>query len=342
MAYQQDFTYVSGTEPHRHRTRDIITAHPEVKQLIGKNPATFGWIVACVAMQIGVAYLLRDQSWWLIVAAAWLIGAFPTHTLFVCIHEAAHNLIFKKHSYNVYAAIIANFPSLAPTAVTFKNFHIKHHAFQGVHDLDADLPDAWEAKLINNFFLGKALWLLLFPVFQAIRTLRVRELAVIDRWVLLNIVAQIAFDVALVYFFGWKAFAYLGFSFFFSVGLHPLGARWIQEHYLVLDPNQETYSYYGLLNGVNMNVGFHNEHHDMPSIPWNNLPKLKQMAPEFYDNLKAHTSYTKLFLQFLFSQEIGLYSRIVRKERGNVTLADNSTPDVQLLAQKAIHESSAN
>jgi sphingolipid delta-4 desaturase len=97
MAYQQDFTYVTGTEPHRTRTREIVKAHPEVKKLITKNPMTFVWILGCVSMQIGMAYLVKDQAWWVILAAAWLIGAFPTHTLFVCIHEAAHNLIFKNH-----------------------------------------------------------------------------------------------------------------------------------------------------------------------------------------------------------------------------------------------------
>jgi sphingolipid delta-4 desaturase len=111
-----------------------------------------------------------------------------------------------------------------------------------------------------------------------------------------------------------------------------LGARWIQEHYLVLDRSQETYSYYGSLNGINMNVGYHNEHHDMPSVPWNNLPKLKAMAPEYYDNLLYHKSFVKLFFQFLFSQEIGLFSRIIRKERGNVPLSDNSTPDIAVLS----------
>jgi fatty acid desaturase len=95
----------------------------------------------------------------------------------------------------------------------------------------------------------------------------------------MNIVVQLIFDVAIVYFWGWSALAYLGFSFLFSVGLHPLGARWIQEHFLVLDKKQETFSYYGGLNSINMNVGFHNEHHDMPSISWNNLPKLKNIAP---------------------------------------------------------------
>ncbi|MDJ1504509.1 fatty acid desaturase [Xanthocytophaga agilis] len=332
MSSPKDFTYVTGTEPHRIRTRQILKSHPEVKKLISKNPVTMVWILVCVGIQLVMAYLLKDQPWYIILAAAWLIGAFPVHTLFVCIHEAAHNLIFRKPWANVAAGIIANFPSLIPTAISFKNYHLKHHAFQGVHELDADLPDYWEARLINNYFIGKMIWLLFFPVFQAIRTLRCIELAAVDKYVAMNIICQILFDGLIVYFWGWPALGYLGASFLFSVGLHPLGARWIQEHYLVLDKNQETYSYYGVLNTVNMNVGYHNEHHDMPSIPWNNLPKLKSIAPEFYDNLKYHTSFTKLFFTFLFSQEVSLFSRIVRKERGKVTLSDNSTPDLQVIS----------
>ncbi|MBK8924166.1 MAG: fatty acid desaturase [Saprospirales bacterium] len=331
MAYQQDFTYVDGTEPHRLRTKAIITAHPEVRQLITHNPVTALITLACVLFQLLMAYVLRDQSWWLIVALAWLVGAFPSHTLFVCIHEAAHHLIFKKRSWNIYTGIFANLPTVLPSAISFKNYHIKHHAFQGVHELDADLPSRWEARLIRNYSIGKALWLLFFPFFQMLRVVRCKEVAVIDRWVILNIVVQILFDIAVVYFWGWQAFVYLGLSLAFSIGLHPLGARWIQEHYLVLDPNQETYSYYGRMNPLNLNVGYHNEHHDMPSVPWNNLPKLKAVAPEFYNHLKYHKSYTKLFFQFLFSQEVGLFSRILRRERGNVTLSDDSTPDVQML-----------
>lgn len=331
MAYKQDFTFVEGAEPHRLRTREIIAAYPEVKNLIGKNPLTALVIAACVLFQITVAWLLRDQSWWLIVALAWIVGAFPSHTLFVGIHEAAHNLIFRKPRWNILTGIAANLPLIIPSAISFKNFHIKHHAFQGVPEIDADLPSRWEAKLINNYFIGKALWLLFFPVFQALRVIRCREAAVVDRWVILNLVVQLAFDIAVVYFFGWKMFAYMGLSLTFSIGLHPLGARWIQEHFLVLDPKQETYSYYGRLNPINLNVGFHNEHHDMPSIPWNNLPKLKKLAPEFYDNLKYHKSYTRLWLTFLFSQEVGLFSRIVRRERGKVNLEDNSTPDLDIL-----------
>ncbi len=332
MNIANNFVQAQGPEPHRIRTREILKKHPEIKKLVGqKNPKTFFVLLACVGLQILLAYLLKDQSWWWIVGVAYCVGAFASHTLFVVIHEAAHNLIFKKVWQNVLAAIIANFPSLAPTAVSFKNFHLKHHAFQGVHELDADLPDWYEAKLINNYFIGKTIWLLFFPIFQGIRTLRCVEVKFFDKFTIMNMVAQIAFDIAIVYFWGWPALAYLGLSFFFSVGLHPLGARWIQEHYLVLSKTQETYSYYGSLNTVNLNVGYHNEHHDFPSIPWNKLPELKSAAPEFYDNLLFHTSFIKLLFRFLFDQEIGLYSRIVRKERGQVTLTDTSKPDLELV-----------
>jgi sphingolipid 4-desaturase/C4-monooxygenase len=326
-----DFVHAEQAEPHRSRTREILKAHPEIKKLIGqKTTSTFWATLACVGLQLVMAYFLKDQTWWAIALGAYCVGAFASHTLFVCIHDASHNLIFRKVWANVATGILANFPSVMPTAISFKNFHLKHHAFQGVHELDADLPDWYEARLINNYSIGKAVWLLFFPVFQVIRTARCKELFMFDKHVIMNIICQVAFDILIIYFWGWGAMAYLFLSFMFSVGLHPLGARWIQEHYLTLDTNQETYSYYGPLNGINMNVGYHNEHHDFPSVAWSNLPEIKRLAPEFYDNLKYHTSYTKLFFRFLFDQEISLFSRIVRKERGKIKLTDQADPDVQL------------
>jgi len=140
---------------------------------------------------------------------------------------------------------------------------------------------------------------------------------------------------------GPKAISYLLLSFFFSVGLHPLGARWIQEHYLTHDEQQETFSYYGVLNAVAFNVGYHNEHHDFPSIPWNKLPQIKRTAPGYYDSLVSHKSWTVLFFRFLFDKEISLFSRVVRKERGKVALTDESRPDADLVAQGSHHAHSS-
>jgi len=324
-----NFFFSDESEPHRIRTRSILKEKPEIRNLIGKNPTTFFFILFIVGLQVTMAWLLRDSSWWLVLGLAYLIGAFADHALFVMIHECAHNLLFKKKSHNTFAAILSNLPQVFPSAVSFQRYHIKHHSFQGIHELDADLPDKYEAKLINNYFVGKIVWLLLYPFFQTVRTFRLKEIPLMDKWVATNLILSIAFDVAIIYFFGWTSFLYLLSSFFFSVGLHPLGARWIQEHYLTKG-EQETYSYYGPLNAVAFNVGYHNEHHDFPSVPWNRLPKIRESAPRYYNTLTYHMSWTKLFFRFLFDKEISLYHRVVRNKRGNVSLFDESKPDVEI------------
>lgn len=333
MTKRKDFVYSTYSEPHRVRTKEILKQHPDIRQLIGKNPLTIFAIIGLVGFQVIMAYMLRDQSWWLVLGAAYLLGAFADHALFVMIHECAHKLLFKKPELNRLAGILANVPQVVPSSVSFERYHIKHHSFQGVHELDADLPNRWEAKLINNYFIGKVIWLLLYPIFQVTRISRLKEIKPFDGWIALNWLVQIAFVAAVTYFWGPQAIGFLVASFFFSVGLHPLGARWIQEHYLT-HGEQETYSYYGVLNTVAFNVGYHNEHHDFPSIPWNKLPQIRKSASSFYDTLYYHTSWTKLFFRFLFDKEISLFSRIVRSNRGKVQLTDESKPDADLVKEK--------
>ncbi|MFM7356998.1 MAG: fatty acid desaturase [Sediminibacterium sp.] len=324
-----DFVHVVTPEPHRGRTREMLKQHPELRELIGKNPYSFIAIIGIVSLQIVLAYFLSGQSWWWVFGIAYLVGAFADHALFVLIHECAHKLIFKNRAANKIAGMIANIPLIFPSSVSFETYHLKHHSFQGVHELDGDLPNYWEAKLINHYFIGKIIWLLFYPIFQVFRLSRLREIAPFDNWVALNWLIQIVSMTAIAWFLGPQSFVYLVASFFFSVGLHPLGARWIQEHYLT-HGEQETYSYYGVLNQVAFNVGFHNEHHDFPSVPWNRLPDIKKTAPGFYSQLSSHTSWTKLFFRFLFDQEISLFSRVVRKNRGKVALTDESRPDAEL------------
>jgi sphingolipid delta-4 desaturase len=309
-----DFTWSQEPNPHHVRVRQILKQHPEMKELIGKNPYTIFMIIGLVSAQVAISYFVSDVSWWIVFLAAYAVGAFISHALWVMIHEASHGLIFRGKVPNLMAGIIANLPHIFASSVSFQRYHLKHHAHQGEHDLDADLPDFWEAKLVSNNPFNKMLWFLLFPVFQVTRTARL-NIDLFDRWILLNWIIQISFNVALFVFLGPKAFVFMLASFFFSVGLHPLGARWIQEHYLTLDPIQETYSYYGPLNKVAFNVGFHNEHHDFPSIPWNKLPQIKSKAPDYYDTLLSHQSWTKLFFSFIFNPKLSLYSRVLRKEK---------------------------
>jgi len=314
-----DFLYAETPEPHRDRTKGLLRDHPGVRELIGRNPASFLLIAGVVALQTAIAALLGGGPWWLALAVAYAVGAFANHSLFVLVHECAHNLVFRSRTGNLLAGMLADCPNVVPSSVSFRAYHLKHHSFQGDYDLDADLPSRWEARLVGHTLPGKALWLLLFPVFQALRPPRLKEIRFANAWTFLNWVVVFAYDAAMVLLFGPLALLYLALSFFFSIGLHPLGARWIQEHYLTAPP-QETYSYYGPLNILALNVGYHNEHHDLPSVPWNRLPRLRAAAPEMYDTLAWHRSWSKLLWRFLADPGISLFSRMVRRNRAGVAV----------------------
>jgi sphingolipid delta-4 desaturase len=96
------------------------------------------------------------------------------------------------------------------------------------------------------------------------------------------------------------------------MGLHPIAGHYISEHY-VFREGQETYSYYGPLNLLAFNVGYHNEHHDFPYIPGSRLKRLRSAAPEFYDDLLSHESWTQVLWSFVTQPTVGGYSRIKRK-----------------------------
>ena len=293
---------------------------------MGRNPNTFFYSVAIVVFQLVVAISLASQPWWVALLAAYLVGAFANHALFVLIHEFTHNMVFKSRVYNLWGGIMCDLPNAFPSSVSFRKYHLKHHAFQGHYDIDADLPSRWEAKLMGSNFLGKSLWLLFFPIFQALRPPRLKEITFASKWVWINILTVLAFDLAIYLTLGPVPLVYFMASFFFSVGLHPLGARWIQEHFLVAPP-QETYSYYGPLNKLAFNVGYHNEHHDFSYVPWNNLPKIRAIAPEYYDTLVYHKSWTGLLLKWIFDKELSLFSRVLRKDRGGVKVTSSSEGD---------------
>ena len=336
------FVFAQGREPHAVRAKEILKAHADIRKLAGRNPWSAVLIAALVVFQTAAAGLLSGQPVWVILAAAWLVGAFASHALWVLIHDCAHNLVVKSGPWNKVFAMAANLPHLFPSAVSFQKYHLKHHAFQGVYELDADLPNRWEARLVGHSALRKALWLLFFPFFQLSRPPRLKEISLFDGWVVVNIVVQLAYDAAVLYVLGPKALLFLAAAFFFSVGLHPLGARWIQEHYLVHGTNQETSSYYGFLNDPALNVGYHNEHHDFPWVPWHRLPSVRRAAPEAYDTLRWHRSWTKLLFQFLFDPSISLWSRVVRADRGGVpvvfaeaTVSVPAVPSVPALPAEA-------
>ena len=305
------FTVSLQPEPHKERRRKILASHPEVRALAGPARISVLYIFGVVAFQLGMAWLLRGSPWWILLPAAYLVGAVANHALFVLIHECTHNLCWQGTRANRILAIVANIPIAFPAAMSFRKLHLLHHKYQGEFDYDADLPGPTEARLIGHSTFKKALWLFFFVVVEALRPVRMKKVQLMDWWTVVNIIVMLATGTLVVRFMGWEALLYLGLSTFFGVGLHPVGARWIQEHYIIRE-GQETNSYYGPWNRLAFNVGYHNEHHDLMTVPWFRLPRLRAMAPEFYDGLYYHKSWSRLALKFIFDPSLGLDSRVIR------------------------------
>jgi len=178
-----------------------------------------------------------------------------------------------------------------------------------VDGIDVDIPSLPEAFIFQTA-LRKTVWLVLQPFFYAIRPLFVNPKP-FGFWETVNTVACVLFDLAVLQFLGWRALIYLVAGTFLGLGLHPAAGHFVAEHYVLTD-GQETYSYYGICNWLNFNVGYHNEHHDFPKVPWSKLPLVRKMAPEFY-TLPHYTSYLYVFYRYIFDRRISPFSRIKRR-----------------------------
>ena len=307
------FLHFEEQNPHFRRMREILATHPEVKDLMQPAPVTAVYAAGVVAFQLSLAYLLRHTAWWWVVIIAYAIGAIANHALYVIIHECTHNLVFKSPALNRLLGIFVNLPLAFPSAIPFAKYHMLHHTHQADYEFDADLPGNAEARWVGHSAWRKTALLIFFSVVQGfLRPHRLKQVKFWDAWILLNFVVQFAFVGLAFAFTGWMPLLYLALSTFFGIGLHPLGGRWIQEHYVLQGGEQETYSYYGPLNKVCFNMGYHNEHHDFMKVPWTRLPALKKTAPEFYDTLISYRSWTWVLYKFISDPNITLLNRVAR------------------------------
>lgn len=299
--------------------------------MCGPEPLTKYLALSVVTLQVICAISLRNTPIFSLrfIGVAYVIGATANQNLFLAIHEISHNLAFRSPKANRFLAVIANLPIGLPYSAAFRPYHLTHHKSLGVDGLDTDLPTALEAFFLDSV-LGKAFFATFQIVFYAIRPMMVYTVPM-TRLHLFNIFAQAIFDYVLVVYAGVNALAYLIMSSFLAGSLHPCAGHFIAEHYVlgkqkgVMDgpPGSsavpETFSYYGPLNILTYNVGFHNEHHDFPGVPWSRLPVLHDIAREFYAELPYHTSWIWVIWQFIWDKEVGLWCRVKRNERGRIT-----------------------
>jgi sphingolipid delta-4 desaturase len=312
---QAGFIWSAEREPHAQRRREMLQKYPQIKELYGPCARTKYVCTLLVALQLATAYSLRAAPWWVIIAVAYLFGGVLNQALLLAIHELSHNLGFVKPWQNRVFAWFINLPVGVPVAETFRYYHLLHHVHQGEQGTDTDLPTELEGRLLSGP-VRKLIWVVGQGFAYALRPLFVHPKPP-TRGEAGNLLLQLAFDALILYFWGAKSLAYLPISSLIVMGLHPVAGHYISEHY-VFRPGQETYSYYGPLNRLTFNVGYHNEHHDFPYIPGSRLARLRQIAPEYYDSLFAHHSWSRVIWEYITRRELGGFSRVKRTVRERV------------------------
>jgi len=331
------FTWSETDEPHATRRQLILAKHPEIADLFGTEPLTFWISLGILILQLVMAWLMRNAEWYVMLPCAYVIGGTVNHSLQLAVHELSHDLCWSgkyKDTANRLTAIMANLATGIPSSQTFKPYHMDHHQFQGVDGVDTDIPHQVEMNYVTNT-VTKLLWILAQPLCYALRPMLIKPKP-LRFWERLNFVVQVAFDAAIIYFMGVRSLTYLVLGTLLGLGLHPSAGHFIAEHYEFV-AGTETYSYYGPANFFNFNVGYHNEHHDFPRIPWSRLPQVKKIAPEFYDHLPYYTSYvTQVFIPYIFDSEMGVWCRVKRRISADKYAALDKTTDKRTFGSQKV------
>lgn len=297
---------------HRARRAEILRAYPAVHSLFGADPAAAWFGLGAMTLQFALAVFAVRLPWWGGPLLALGVGAFAMHAINCVVHECTHNLIFRSPRSNKAFALLVSLPSLIPSAVAFRHYHLLHHSCFGVRGLDSDVPSQWEVDWVGRSAFRKLVWLLLLPLsYSAFHPLLVRRRLPLDGWLLANIASIALAWAAILWFAGWPAVAYLLLSTYFSVGPHPAGAHILQEH-IAFDGGNGMASYYGPINLIAVNLGYHLEHHDLPRVAGWRLPRVRQLAPQFYADHFQHSSRTLGLWRFVTDPNIGLDSRPIK------------------------------
>ncbi|KXN74632.1 hypothetical protein CONCODRAFT_76714 [Conidiobolus coronatus NRRL 28638] len=302
-------------EPHFKRKLAILKKYPEIAKLYGPDWRTKYIIVISTLVQLVLSYTIGkiwQPSAIPMFLMSYFVGGTITALYGVLIHECSHNLCSNSPLANRILGLIVNTCIPFPISSSFRRYHLTHHAYQGVDDIDPDLPLEWELYLIKGNSFLKFLWVFCYPLMYVVRG--IAKFKPLSFWEVANIIYTVSVDALVIYFCGIQGFLYLFFSLWLGYGLHPGAAHFIQEHY-TFDDGQETYSYYGVLNKVFLNIGYHNEHHDFMQISWANLPEVRRIAPEFYDTLNYHTSWVWMQVRFITESMMGPQSRAVRTQQ---------------------------
>jgi sphingolipid delta-4 desaturase len=175
--YRKEFLWKTDKNLwHVQRAREIRKKY-DVQKLEGYDPLTFFMFLfmsgSHLAMSILVSYYFSDNIF-AVVMLGWALGGFWVCSAGLAIHEASHGLALPGKWGTYISGMVAEFPHFLPSFLTFKHYHMPHHAYISI-DLgekntpqmsdkrkpkyDPDLPSEFEAYLFSKNWMTRVLFL---------------------------------------------------------------------------------------------------------------------------------------------------------------------------------------
>lgn len=291
--------------------RSALSAH--VKRYEGFDASLQLKIYIMMLLQLLLCSVVGSQQPFSIQLLFMFVFSAPlTHALSLAMHDSSHNLVAASTFENRVWGVACNLMQGFPSSETFRRYHPLHHAQLGEEPMDTDLPTQLETQLFRGV-IGKAAFVALQPLLYSVRPLLIKPMP-LRLGEVINIIAVVAFDVAIAMSFGRGALFYNLMSTLFGMSIHPVASHFITEHYPILTDAADTFSCYSpLLNALTLNVGYHAEHHDFPRVPCSRLPRVYAIGKPLYDALPHHNSGWSALLCFVFDSRVRLSDRIKKK-----------------------------
>jgi len=309
-----------GHMDHRERAQLILRKYGDkIRPLMKPHPTMKYWALLPAVCIVTLAYIVHyplgltpfHGMWWFL---AWSVGGICSNWVTAALHEIGHNCATTNLIFREILGSLVNMSICVPVYASFRLYHKDHHLFLNTVQ-DPDTPSEIEMALAQSA-MGKFIWLFLMPATYSLRPMIMFPVSPQPSQVFNGVTSLLSW-VILIYLTGnWHFPFFLITCCALGLSIHPTGAAHVlAEHYNLYFPVKEhyqTYCYYGPLNYVLFNLGYHAQHHDFPNIPGFWLPKVREIASEFYDDIPVHSSMPKLMFEFIFNPNCGLSVRLDR------------------------------
>mmetsp|Transcript_23033 Transcript_23033/g.40763 ORF Transcript_23033/g.40763 Transcript_23033/m.40763 type:complete len:441 (+) Transcript_23033:200-1522(+) len=294
---------------HHKRRIKMLRKYPELRKLMRetKKPNYDAWLGGILLAHLTLAAscdkFLEGFGVWGVVMAAALVGAGLAFNLQQLTHEISHNVL--RPSYLTHSLMFLSDLSFGWCGPGWHSYylllHSQHHSYAGSReDPDVSFQMYWSVipRLLSVCRVGRFVWVTFFGLFTMPAVLlchfcgvnRLNFLMEFKLPVALLLSAKLGFWGLFYHFVGPSSVLYLWLSSGFALGAfaHPYIGFWLIQH-LAFHGNghQPTVSYGGseVWQWANLGALRHVQHHDFPTIPFTLCHRIKQIAPEFYENL---------------------------------------------------------